>query len=275
MEDITKKNLEMGETDDEASDFLMSTLPLAAPVVSLCAYLMASYLPFVLPYGRKITLGLLAVLLAGINAFAARHLTGSRRFALAPALLAVNALAFLTLLGSPLGRYLLIGAVTILLSVFYWFLDRHFVRRHDFAESTSDYERLVSILHAPASFFLLAFMFALAEVGTAPSWLMAIVAGGLASFLTHEFTWNHRKEGASFKTLTVAVGVIGAELFLVMSLLPVRHIVSAAVVAIMLALVLHRLQDSLTPERDDVSFRRQAIFSILFIILILATAQWL
>lgn len=252
-------------------------LPLAAPIVSACLLIAAVQVPYVLERGRFEALVFLVLSLAAVNFFAARRMTGSRQFSVPPVMLAVGGFGYLMLVGNASGRYLVIAGVVALLAVFFTFLERRLAVVGDNAEREIpvEYGRLSLMMVAPATFFIYAFLFALIEHQVSRRVFMVMVAAALSSFLSWEAFRKMGTEERPIKPLILGIGLLGSEFFLALSFLPINHLVNAAVLCIMLSLLLQRAKETLIPERDESSFRRQAAFSLFLITLILITAQWL
>jgi hypothetical protein len=247
-------------------------LPLAVPIISLCLYIAAVQLPFILAYGRTGTLALIGLVLAVINAVAAQQLTGRWYHGIPSAMLAVGGFGYLMLIGGTAGRYLLIGVLCALLAVYFSFLERH--GRPTTGDVRLDYERLSLMMLAPSTFFLFTFGFALIEHQVVGRAWVTPVAALLMAFLTWEMVRRLRIAAPTVALLLAASAVLGAQFFLAVSLLPLSHLVSAAALVIVLSLALQRMHDAVAETVHEAAFRRQAAFSLLLLIAILVTAQW-
>jgi hypothetical protein len=263
------------EAVEERSMF-RHALPLAAPLISACLFIAAAQIPFIIDEGRTEALLMAASALVVVNAGAARYMTRDWRFGAPPSILAMGGFGYLLLAGNPMGRYLVIAGVVGLLAVFFTFLEKGGVSDSGVKPTVSaDYGRLSLMMIAPGAFFLYAFGFALIEHQVLGRWLTTLLAAFLSAFLSWEALHDLAADSKTVRMVIGVAAVLGTQFFLALAFLPINHLVNAAVLAIVLSIVLQRSRDALKSVRDAAAFRRQVALSLLLIILILVTAQWL
>ena len=258
-------------TGNEGAWFRLS-VPYLAAILLVCVYIASFQLPFVMESGRLVTLvilGAVATAIAGVSAF---YLVRQLRAAVPPMVLSLGAFGFLMLVTTDFGRYGLTVIVAILVGIYLAYLENRPAVLT--AEQAADEERLVLVLLAPAIFFVLAFAFAVVELTSVPVWEAALPVALVAAFVTAESV-SRRPSAPAVWLLPVAAAALSLEFFVTLSFLPVQYLVNGAVAAILFSLFWHKVNDTLTPNVDCLSYRRQAALSVLLIVIILVTAQWL
>jgi len=247
-------------------------VPFLAPLLLVCLFVAASQLSLVLERGRGAIIVTAAVLVTALGAIASFYLARSWRHSIPPAVLCLGAFGFVLIVESGLARYGITLAVAVLVAAFLSRLERH----GEGAElSGADNERLVMMLLAPAAFFMLSFAFAAVEITSVPAWQMAGPVALLAAFIIGEMTWRAAPDKRLGPLIPATAAVLAAEIFIALSVLPVRHVVNGAVAAILLSLVAHKVRDELESDSNPLQFRRHAALSVLLVVIILVTAQWL
>ena len=269
---------------------------MAGPTVAV-GLIIALGLVFILPtptaraWGYLVTASLMTVVLVielilGVGDI---NLEKIRLF-IPPVLLVVSSAAWLALAETILGKGAIILAAFLLISSY----QSHFLVRTkpeeespkeiDTSKPTVDKDiflnsrpglpQVAFIIDLFAVFFLTAFIFGLDGFYNIPMPLSAILAGLLWGGLAHENLWRFGAKQSDQRLLGVIFGVVGIEIHLGLSFLPVSYLAEAAVAAIILTIGLQLTRQVIFGVAETRKFRGQALAIIALIILLFFTTKW-
>lgn len=245
-------------------------VPFLAPLVVACLNLVVLNLPLIPAGIRLAVLAVVFILVVAVASGSSYFLVRDWGASVPHASLVAGTVGFLLIQETDAARYAAVVLSGLLSAAHLVQLER----RHHGADR-EDERRLELMLLAPAAFFVLSFAFAAKELSLVPSWAAGAVVGALSAFIARSVVMRRPEIKAVWTPAVVASGVLGFQVFVVLALLPTKPIVSGAVAVILLSLVGHRVHDDLVPGDDCLAYRRHLALSVLLVVIILATAQWL
>jgi hypothetical protein len=200
-------------------------------------------------------------------------IAGAPRLTEPPILLTTGAFLFLLIAGSSFGRCALTILTMLLIAVYFEGLRR--VADRDNPVSPADLAQLAHMLDLAAVFLMSAFVFGIRAFYDVPALILAIVIAAIWAFVAAE---NLSRTGIPVKMSAgplVAVAVFGAEAYATLSLLPISHLVAAAVSVILLAVSTLIVGQTLSGAVEPAKIRRDLAASIGLAALLLLTARWI
>ena len=224
------------------------------------------------------TLALVIELILGMGKVSAEKI----RICIPPVLLAVSSAAWLALAETMLGKGAVVLAAFLLIGYYQSYL---LVRQKSTEESSEEsggeflnsrpgLPQAAFITDLFAVFFLTAFIFGLDGFYNIPMPLSAILAGLLWGGLAHENLWRFGAKQADRRVLGAVFGVVGAEMHLGLSFLPISYLAEAAVATIILTIGLQLTRQVIFGVAETRKFRGQALAIIALIILLFFTTKW-
>lgn len=245
-------------------------VPFVASILVTCVYVVGMQLPVIMANHRVIMLLLLAALVGLLVAVASWLMLGSWRGFLSLTLFVLGGFGFLLTVTSDVARYVL---TLLVAAMCYYYLDR--LGSGNEAGHLEGEENLTVITLAPSAFFAYTYAFAVLEYTSVGVIWMALLAGLMTAAVIGEMVWHVQRTGRYAWQLPAVAALLGVELFVTLSFLPLKHLVNGSVLVILLSVFAHKVRAVLAPSADQFAFRRHAALSILLIAVILATAQWL
>lgn len=141
--------------------------------------------------------------------------------------------------------------------------------------SNADFSHVSAAVHAIVVFLTFAFAMNGADYLRSPLWLTTTVVTVIL-FLTALETL--RRGGlatrASFLLSAATLALLGAQLFIGLSFLPIAYLASSAIGAVVYAFALHATADVLAGRAGEVALRRQFAVSIFLVFILCLTARW-
>lgn len=196
----------------------------------------------------------------------------SLRLAIPVILLVASSFVYLLIIETPSGRYGLAGLAMLLTAVFFENL-RLAAAGPDRAGS-AHLINLSFVLDATSLFFLLAFVFGFATFYHVPLPNAAAAVGAVTALIAHEALWRAGFSVREHAVLVVAAGIVGAETYVTLSLLPTSYLVDAAVAVVLLSAALHVVKQVLSGAGELKFFRKELAASLTLAMLLLCTARW-
>lgn len=126
-----------------------------------------------------------------------------------------------------------------------------------------------------AFFFLLVFLFGVVSFFSVPIFGMIFIAGAGGAFLTNSAFWQAGMSLRRHSLLVLGFALLGAEFYAVLSLLPTGALVNALTMVVIFVSGLRICQYILMGQGHDRAIRRQIMTTLIFLMLILSTAQWI
>lgn len=215
------------------------------------------------------------VLLLALGQVSAREDMRSRSFwllMLAPVLLTVTAFGFESILVHPLWRWIVVGAVTVLLL---WFFQNVYQFRYDHEryqlhaiENISTYMNLVAVFFMATTLSSLLLYFHISH------YLLLLLGLALFLLLVLQILWMHevkiRKQYAYIIVLPLALTqVLWAALWL-----PTNFFVVGTLVTLCYYALTSLARQHILERLDATVLRRYAMIALLGILITLSTAQW-
>jgi len=141
--------------------------------------------------------------------------------------------------------------------------------------SDADFSHVSAAVHAVAVFVTFAFAMNGADYIRSPLWATTI-AVSLILFLTALETL--RRGGlagrASYMLSAVTLALLGTQLFVGLTFLPIAYLAASAIGAVTYAFALHATADILAGRVGEVAMRRQFVVSVVLVLVICLTARW-
>jgi len=242
--------------------------------------LAAARLPLAVVDGRLLVWTSIVAFTAALVAVAGTHVSyhagapvfRSLRLAAPAVFLAASSFLYLLIVETALGRYGLAALVMFLTAVFF----ENLRRSPEGAERSgpTNLVHLSLVLDALSLFFLLSFIFGVAAFFYVSLPLAAAVIGLVAAAMTREMLWRSGLQSREYVSLIVAAGLIGAETYVALALLPTSHLVNAAVAVVLLSAALHVVRQVLSGAGEFRYFRKELAASLLLAVLLMTTARW-
>lgn len=228
------------------------------------------------PTGPLLVWGVLAALAVGATAAMAYRLTrheGRQGLYLAapPVFMAAGAFLYVLLAETQWGRYGVIALAAILVLTYFDNL-RSAVAAD--AGSQTDLTHLAALVDLVGFYFMAAFAFGIRQYYGVPVVLLAAVMAAAAAFVAFGAFRRGGVEPDRHRAIVGFVALFSAELHVVLTFLPVSHLVDAAVITVLLAALLQVSRQVLTGSAT-VHLRREFAFALALAAVLLLTARWL
>jgi hypothetical protein len=254
----------------EALTWVRHAVPFVTSILVTCLYVAGMHLPVIMTSHRATVLVLLATATGLLATAAVWVMRGSWRGFLSLTLFVIGGFGYMLTVTSDMSRY---GLTLLIAAMCFYHLDR--LGSGNETGRLEGRESLTMITLAPAAFFSYTYAFAVLEYTSTSVLWMAVLVGLMSAAVVGEMVWHVQRAGRYAWQLPAVALLLGAEMFVMMSFLPLKHLANGATLAILLSVFAHKVRTTLAPSADQFAFRRHAALSILLIAVILATAQWL
>lgn len=251
----------------------------AAPMLIAGMFAVAWYAPTarIMPMVMVIVAYVVAVAVAFASGLAAAAPLRSWRATLplagTPALLVASGFGLFLVIDVRVQRMVMAAVVLLFVSAYVSYARNVVKGVRGFSDG--DFSHVSAAIHAVAVFLAYAFAMNGAEYLRAPLWASTAVVAALLMLASLETLRRAGVSGhPSFMLSAVALAVIGTELFLGATFLPIAYLAAAAVGATVFAFALHVVADVLSGRAAEIALRRQMVVTAALVMLISATARW-